>query len=146
MTRLHKFFCLSMTDRGLLGRTTVLLWGIRLGLWLLPFQNMRRILARVAHPISRIYKADQSSPDRIAWAIAVASGYVPKATCLCQAFAVKVLLERQGIPACLYIGVARGEERRLEAHAWVESQGKVVIGGSRLDHYTPLPALEVERP
>lgn len=57
-----------------------------------------------------------------------------------------IRLGRKGYPACLRIGVSRGEGGRLQAHAWVESQGKIVVGSGARSHYTPLAALEGERP
>jgi len=85
--------------------------------------------------------------DSVTWAVAVASRYVPLVTCLTQALATQVLLGRCGHPASLRIGVARSERGQLQAHAWVESQGRIVFGGLKnLSHYTPLPPLEGERP
>ena len=56
-----------------------------------------------------------------------------------------LLLARRGFPASLHIGVAKqGQEKQLEAHAWVESEGKVLIGGSEPGRYTSLLALEGE--
>jgi hypothetical protein len=71
---------------------------------------------------------------------------VPGATCLSQALAAQTLFLRQGYPAELHIGVAKNETGQLEAHAWVESEGQVVIGDlQNLSRYTPLPSLEAER-
>ncbi len=72
----------------------------------------------------------------------IASRYVPAATCLTQSLATKVLLSRQGHQASVRIGVARSEAGQFQAHAWVESNGRVVIGGpeSHLKRYTPLLA------
>ena len=146
MKRLRKFLSLTPRDRRLLLSAAFLLGAIRLGLSLLSFQTLRRLLAHVTQTPTRLRNADQSFPDRIAWAVAVASRYVPKATCLTQALATQVLCARQGHTACLCIGVAKGERGHLEAHAWVESQGRIVIGGSAVEHYTLLSAFEAERP
>ena len=78
--------------------------------------------------------------------MAAASRYVPRATCLTQALTMQVLLERAGYDARLRIGVARGDEGQFQAHAWVESQDGIVIGGSDLGRYTGLLALEREAP
>jgi hypothetical protein len=51
--------------------------------------------------------------------------------------AAQVLLRRNGHPADLRFGVRRSE-RKLEAHAWVESRGRVVIGRGQLTRFTPL--------
>ena len=86
-------------------------------------------------------------PDRVVWAVVVASRYVPMSTCLTQALAAQVLLARRGYSAHLHIGVAKeGAEAKLKAHAWVESDGKVLIGGSEPGRYTHLLALEGEEP
>jgi hypothetical protein len=63
-------------------------------------------------------------------------------TCLNQALAAQMLLAQRGYPALLHIGVAKGKEGQFQAHAWVESEGKVVIGGSGPECFTPLAVLE----
>jgi hypothetical protein len=69
---------------------------------------------------------------------------VPAATCLTQALATQVLLDQRGQTARTRIGVVKGEDGQLQAHAWVESEGVVVIGGSEseIKQYTPLLALD----
>ncbi len=137
MHRMRKFLRLPSTDRRLLIQSVFLLGAIRLGLWLLPFETLRRLLARVAQGTNR------ASLDRVTWAVTVAGRYVPVATCLTRALATQVLLGRCGHPASLRIGVVRSEEGQLQAHAWVESRGRIVLGGSEdLSRYTPLPPLE----
>ena len=152
MKRVHKFFRLPATDRSLLVKAAFTVGATRLGLWVLPFRTLRRLLARVTQEPAglrqacpeRSRRADRSSLDRITWAVTVASRYVPAATCLTQALATQVLLGRYRYPACLRIGVVKGEGGQFQAHAWVESDGVVVIGGSEpeLERYTPLPALD----
>ena len=117
MKRLGKFFRLTASDRRLLIGAALLLGGIRLGLWLLPFQILRRLQTSMAQRPARWRHAGQPASERIAWAVAVASRHVPKATCLTRAMAVQVLLVWEGYPARLCIGVARSEERRLIARS-----------------------------
>ena len=68
---------------------------------------------------------------------------VPAATCLPQALAAEALLTRGGLPADLRIGVMKEASGKLLAHAWVESDGRVVVGDlpGGLDVYTRLPTL-----
>jgi hypothetical protein len=40
-----------------------------------------------------------------------------------------------GYPATLHIGVAKVEAQGLEAHAWVECLGKVVVGEAGVERY-----------
>ena len=144
MKHLHKFLQLPSAERWLLIKAALLLGVVRLGLWLLPFRTLRRVLTQLGQESEGLYKSDQCSEDRLAWGVTKASRYVPKATCLTQALATQVLLARRGQQALLRIGVAKGEQGRLEAHAWLESRGQVVIGGSELERYTRLASLEGE--
>ena len=146
MLGVRKFVCLSWTDRNLLISAGLLLGGTRLGLWLLPFRAVQRIAARLAQPHASARSPNRFSVDRLVWAVTVASRYVPKATCLTQGTALYVLLRREGFPGGLRIGIAEDEKGRLQGHAWVESEGRVVIGGADLGRFTPLPALELETP
>ena len=82
------------------------------------------------------------SEDLLVWAVGAASRYVPRATCLAQALAIQLVLKQSGRPASLHIGVNGAEGKYLDAHAWVESQGRVLFGGSNLGSYTHLLALE----
>ena len=99
-------------------------------LWLLPFRLLRTMLSKFSNGTVAGASAEQISVERVAWAVTAASRYVPVATCLTQALVTKMLLGRFGYPAIVRIGVARSESGELQAHAWVESGGSVVIGGS----------------
>ncbi|MGH7775209.1 MAG: lasso peptide biosynthesis B2 protein [Candidatus Binatia bacterium] len=143
MKQLRKFLLLPPIKRGLLLRSVILLCAIRIGLWLVPFQTLRRFLDRGARVPANPRRSESSPQDRIAWAVRAASRFAPGGSnCLTEALAAQVLLNRQGFRASLHIGVARDERGKLDAHAWVESQGRVVIGGSELERYTSLSALE----
>jgi Transglutaminase-like superfamily len=142
MKLLGKFFRLSAADKRLLMKAMLLVWLVRLGLWLLPFRVMRQVLAKSGREQFAFPVGESGVADRIAWAVSVTSRYVPAATCLTQALATKFLLVRCGHPSRVRIGVGRGDSGKFQAHAWVESDGRVVIGGSEssLKHYTPLAA------
>lgn len=95
--------------------------------------------------MSRPVRADAAtvrpSPDRIAWASATASRFVPGGgNCLVRALATGIVLKRYGYPSELKIGVTKPAGGRFEAHAWLESDGRVVIGDFELDRYVPLTA------
>lgn len=76
---------------------------------------------------------------RVRCAVTTASRYVPRTTCLTRALTALDLLHRQRLPGELRIGVAKGPGGRLEAHAWVEHDGAVVIGDSGdLSRFTAL--------
>jgi hypothetical protein len=70
--------------------------------------------------------------------VASAARFVPRATCLTQAIAAHWLLRQGGFPAVLYLGVLRGPGAVFRAHAWVESDGRVLIGGGAGKDFTRL--------
>ena len=133
-------------ERRLFFRAAWLLFLIRLGLWLLPFATMRWFVARLTRSPAKATKHPHVTEDQIVWAVARVSHYIPGAkSCLPRALTAYVLLRREGHPSDLHIGVALDERKKLQAHAWVESQGKVVIGDVDLSRYTPLPSSERSR-
>jgi hypothetical protein len=139
VSSLHKFLRLPAADRSLLVHSFLLIGAARLALWVLPFNTARRLFVR------RDRQASGGVPttERIGWAISVAKEFVPKGNCLPQALAAESLLTRSGHPVELRIGVAKTGDGGLEAHAWVESEGRLVVGDlvQGLGSYTPLPPL-----
>ena len=133
MRLISRFLALPSEEKSLLIKASILLWAIRIGLWVLPFRALYSISARGPS------KPKQTNPseERIVWAVKAASRYVPRATCLTQAMTARILLSMYGYCADLRIGVAR-ESNQLKAHAWLEKEGRVLIGGSTCD-YRPLP-------
>ena len=104
MKKIRKFARLLRPGASSAHPDRVVLGLMRTGLWLLSFRKLIALVSAVGpgcgQPMS-------TSPDRIGWAIRVASRYVPGATCLVQALTGLVLLEGAGLPAHFYIGVAR---------------------------------------
>jgi hypothetical protein len=145
MKRLRKFLSLPAAERGFLIKAAILLAAIEVGMRLLPFRALRHLLTRAADAPRRSRHADYPSARRIGQAVETANYHTPGAgTCLAQALATQVLLARSGYPALLHLGVARREREDFQAHAWVESGGEIVIGGSEPGRYTTLAILEVE--
>lgn len=79
---------------------------------------------------------DASCGDLI-WAVQVSSHYVPRTTCLTNALTGHSLLSQYGYPSLVKIGVGKSSEGEFEAHAWLEYEGKVVIGESE-EEYVPI--------
>lgn len=114
---------------------------IRVCLWILPFPWLRKTLVHVGRrTVSSM--PHRFAPADTAWAVGVASRYVPAATCLTQALATEFLLSRMGYLSTLHIGVLLREDKGLSAHAWVEYDGHILIGGRNHQQFTPLPPIE----
>lgn len=136
---LRKLWSLPAADRSLLMHSVLLIGTARLALWALPFNVVRRLMARLPRHSSAPY----ATTEKIGWAISVGHQFVPKGNCLPQALAAESLLTHGGHPVELRIGVVKTDQGRLEAHAWVESGGRLVVGDltQGLATYTPLPPL-----
>src|SRR4051812_21392185 len=134
MRRVKRFFSLPPDERRLLLRALYRLSTTCCKLHLLPPSKVRALLA---DHFPQNTAARKYSQEQIAWAVRVAARYVPTANCLPQAIVAKQFLEEQGLHPALRIGVqppGLQEERRgssalsLKAHAWVELDGRIVLG------------------
>jgi hypothetical protein len=65
---------------------------------------------------------------------------------LVKAVAGEVMLGRFGYQSQLKIGAGRGPSGEFVAHAWLESEGKILIGQFDLDRYTELAGPGSESP
>lgn len=115
-------------------RVTILVFGIRVGLWLISFRTLRRIVAFLAN--TRIVRPTQISVENLSRAVSGVSRFVPQATCLTQALTLHILLRRRQLESRIHVGVAKKKGEPFESHAWVESGGRVVIGHCDLKRFT----------
>jgi hypothetical protein len=144
MRKLRKLLQMSMSDRLLLLNTTLLLSTIRLSLWLLPFKIWRPFLEEST--TSTATSTPKIPLGKITWAINIVSSQMPGGVkCLARALATHILMTKYGHTPKFKIGVAKGGEGQLEAHAWIENpDGKIVMGWLEdLGRYLPLPSFQM---
>lgn len=145
MRKIIKFFCLPFSQEWLLVKTALLLSAIRIALWVFPYPSVRPLLERGSVRSNKLSKTSANA-ESIAWAVSQVGSVVPGGKhCLSQALALRVLLARRGIPVDVSFGVTRGADSIVMAHAWVEHNGKVLIGGSNLDRFIRLAGPEESR-
>jgi len=138
LSLVRSFIALAPRDRRLVSWTAVLLLGIRLALSFLSFGVVLNGLRRVSRASFFAHAAAPASIERALWAVEVCSNRLPPArTCLIRALAAQTLLVSAQNAARFRIGVAKDRDGTLQAHAWVESNGRVVIGASA-DVFVPL--------
>ena len=141
MAAISKFLRLSWREQKLVAGAVLALSAVRIGLVALPFTRVRGIVARGYRRLDD--KTSRPALERVTWAIEAASHYVPGGSnCLVRALASEYVLGRFGYPCELKIGVAKGAAGEFAAHAWLESDGRVVIGEFEVDRYTALVADE----
>ncbi len=117
----------------------------RLGLLALPLPVVRkavRTLFRAGRPLPADKRAAAEQVIRAAVSAGIHSP-VGK-TCLATALVAQAMLRRHGHDARLRLGVRRNPDGKIAAHAWLEREGLVVVGGPRSEvaTYVPLPEME----
>lgn len=138
----RKLAALPGDERGVTLEAALLLPVVLLVQSALPFKRWRPLLTR-RDP--RPTAAVELDPAGIARAVERARRGVPGVyKCLPVAYTGHLLLHRHGHRSTIQVGVARDTEGKVEAHAWVECQGEVLIGGlPDLGRFVPFPALRV---
>ena len=139
---LGRFRALSLRERRVLGEAMLLLPAVHLVQKLLPFRHWRRLLTP---PNGRApTRPPELEPARVADAVERARRLVPgRYRCLPVAYTTHLLLARHGLPSDIHVGVSHDRDGKVEAHAWVVCQGRIVVGDlPDLSRFVPLPALD----
>ncbi len=135
--RLQRVFQLPPAERRILGQAWVLFLLADLALRILPFKTLLALLQKLRKPEGSAVVGSSSVP-RLIWLVDVAGRFVPvKATCLEHALVLSWILGRRGIATTLRIGVCR-QDRGIQAHAWLEREGEVILGVPEPAGYAPL--------
>lgn len=98
---------------------------------LLPFRWIAPRLGRqMDAPLDETITGEQARfAHQIGWAIQTFARFFPwDVKCLGQAVAGKWMLQRRRMPSTLYLGVDRGEETWLDAHAWLRFGQEILTG------------------
>jgi hypothetical protein len=119
---------------------------VRVVLWLLPSRVTLKIVRRLEVIAASPSTAARPSVETITWAIGAASRRIPQATCLTQAVSAQLLLRHYGYDSRLCLGVARPAGGEFFAHAWLEHDGRIVVGGIESAGFVRMPALRTTCP
>ena len=137
LARVRCLAALTREERTAAVGALVLVPLVRLALWILPSRVIIRRVREMAQAPTR--SSGRARPATITWATEAVSARVPGATCLTQAIAAQLLLRRHGHRSQLRLGVMRSPSGMLSAHAWLENDGRILIGGERVDGLVRLP-------
>ncbi|AFZ02150.1 lasso peptide biosynthesis B2 protein [Calothrix sp. PCC 6303] len=143
MRKLRYFLRMRSRDRILLLMTFILMGTIRLGLWLLPFRVLIKLHTKTMHLLQKVPNSTQVSLAHIIAYVNLSTRYMPGgAKCLARALTTQVLMHRYNHLGELRIGVSKNTVGSIEAHAWIEHQGQIIIGNLEdLPRFIPLPSL-----
>lgn len=112
---------------------------IRFGLLLLPFSRLQDLIAQSQGLTWLAIARSEVSTRAIILAVYRSGKYQPgNPMCLARALTTSVLMGVYDLPHKIHIGVAKAENG-IEAHAWVVSEGHVIVGNlPDLSRYTPM--------
>lgn len=96
----------------------VIVPAMQIALWTLPFRIVHRFVD------ARRVRSRERAPAEI---VAASIDAVPRASCLARVLAGALLLARHGHASTLRLGVTRSGAT-LDAHAWLESGGRPILG------------------
>jgi hypothetical protein len=130
MRLITRYRHLSPAERGLFFQACVLLIAVRVGLRVLRFRKVQSWMEHFCKPSGRQRVLERRHIAQVAWAVEAASRRLPGTTCLSRAMAAHFLLGRLGQKSELRLGAALRPDGALDAHAWVEVAGRVIIGSA----------------
>ncbi len=137
MERLRRYLGLPAAERRLFHRALAAVVWVRARLWLLPFPVIRRQIER--EPVPRFTPRQPWTSEQIAQAVRRAGRCVPRASCLVLALAARELCAEAGHATRLHVGVRPGPP--FAAHAWLECEGRLLLGDEHAEEYAPLLTL-----
>lgn len=135
-----KFAHLSRAQQREVIEASVICAAARVLLATMSYRAVDALTNRVARrAVHRSTGSNSTDIDRLVYAINAAGRFVPGArNCLVRAISAKAMLGMRGCASQIHFGVAREADSELGAHAWLESGGRVVIGGFENGRYAPL--------
>ncbi len=133
----HRFAQVDGRRRALAVEAVLWLLLARLALIVIPFPRLARHMGTFTAPTEA--RALQGAPAQgskdadiateVSWAVTRSARYLPfKAVCLPQAMAARIMLKRRGVASVMHFGAAKGKDKPLNAHAWLDAAGVEVTG------------------
>ena len=138
MRRILRFFRKPAREKRLILEATLFLGLARFAILFIPFKVKARYLgAHMKKTPNRPVATHKNALIAVARAIQTAGRHAPwECVCLGRSIAGKLMLNRRKIPATLYLGVAKDDDKNLIAHAWLRSGDMMVTGGREAPDFT----------
>jgi hypothetical protein len=137
MRKFKKLLSMPADDRALVLQAVASLLVCRIGIHFVRFESLQRWATRTK-------RTKQTVPiSKLIWAAMMGTRIMPNSTCLVRALSASRLLAQNGHKSTLHIGVKR-TAGLFEAHAWLEYDGRAIIGSCEAPHFTRLVSWQNE--
>ena len=138
MNKIRRIIVLPAHEKGIVARALFWLWFFRLRNLILPYRLTKKWLSEEVGTYPTPGLQNVAIIKGVTRSVRTCSRYVPGATCLTQALAARAMLRHYGQEANIRLGVIKSEVS-IDAHAWVEIDGRIVLGQStNSPHYAVL--------
>ena len=109
----------------------------RLALKTVPVRVLDRYFSKA--PDAALRSPDESVIGKVRWAVTAAARHAPiQFVCFPQAIAGQSMLRRRGIASTMYYGVSHSPEGALEAHVWLMTSDRYILGGESAANFRVL--------
>jgi hypothetical protein len=145
--KIKSFLKRSTGDKLLLLKSFILCGLVRIFILLIPFKRLKKHIG--IHNEESSFDIDNSHYKfikKVAWAVNRASQLTPwQSKCLVQAITAQRILMAHNIYSTLYLGLAKGGEKEIIAHAWLRSGALIVTGYSEMGNFKEVARFSNEK-
>lgn len=138
MSQLSKYKRLSKTEKRLFLKVYISMFLIRPVIFLFPFKwYVHWLGVKNKETATTLIKEHQEYILLVKDTLRRIMRYhLFKPKCLAEAIVAKRMLNRKEIPSTLYMGVAKDQNNKMIAHAWLRCGDTIVTGKKGMEKYT----------
>lgn len=130
MKKVYRFFILPNYEKKIISQAIGWLMFFRLLLWFVSYKRLKSIFSFEDTDSLNSTNVDWGKIKIVTRSVKKCSQYLPFMTCLVQALATRKILNSIGQSSSIKLGVGRDDDNNFVAHAWVEANGRIIIGKS----------------
>lgn len=136
--RIDKFGRLGGFEKRLLIEAFLITGLTRIRLIFIGFSKLAKKMGTFKEESSaKVSIQDKLITRKIAWAVSVVSKLTPwESKCLVKALTAQIMLKHRNLSSTLYLGVAKDEDNKLIAHAWLRCGTDIITGDDGRTKFT----------
>jgi hypothetical protein len=132
-----RYFKISREERRVFLKALYLLLVWKIKIAILPMPAYVKLFGQKGNEEDFADRSQDAIIKKIQIAVRRADSVLPwKSKCLTEAIATKRLLEGREIKSTLFLGVAKDEDQKLIAHAWIKWGDRIISGARGHENFT----------
>lgn len=138
VNKVKKFLKVSWIDKLIITEAVFLTGIIRFSILFVAFSKLAKLSGKYnKESVHNINNKQISIGNRIGIVVQKVSKYTPwESKCLVKALTAQTMLRTRKIPSTVYLGVAKDEDKKLIAHAWLRCGENIITGGDERHGFT----------